>query len=392
LKKIGVTSQMLVVKRRSADADVTECRTDRSLCGRLSRKARRIVQEAPLRRFAGYDPDGFRRFSTERSWYGDELLRDLPGCDVINLHWIAGMFDVSALFRLLPVHLPVVWTLHDMNPLTGGCHYDQGCGKFVENCGRCPQLVSDREGDPSRTALRNKRRAFAEVSEDRFCLVAPSEWLASCARASSLFRRFAVESIPYGIDTLDFAPRDQRWAREVLGIQFEGPVLLFVASTVNDPRKGFRQLKEAVEKTDAPVFLLSVGGGVYERTERSLHLGNVGADSLLSLVYSCADVFVITSLQDNLPLTVLEAMACGTPVIGFGTGGIPDAVQDGVAGRTVPIGDVPALALAIAEVVQNPEHWRGLRVQCRNVVMERYTLEQQAHSYARKYRELIDRC
>lgn len=387
LRKIGLNSRMQVMKRKSADPDVSEFKVAPDILSRVRRKMCQLAIEAPLRRFSGYDGEGFRRFSTERSRFGDELLRQLPPCDVLHLHWVAGMFDVPSLFLRLPPHLPVVWTLHDMNPMTGGCHYDDGCGRFVDRCGRCPHLASSRDNDPSRESLEKKRAAFRAIAAERLSIAAPSAWMAGQARASSLLQRFRIETIPYGLDTHDFAPRDQRYAREVLGIPADMPVLLFVAATVNDPRKGFRYVKEAVEKLGSPVFLLSVGGSTVERTEHSFHLGNVDADPLLSLVYSSADAFVVSSLEDNLPLTVLESLACGTPVVGFQTGGIPDAVQEGITGQTVPTGDVAALAAAIGKILESGRR-SSLRADCREAVMQNYSLEIQARTYLRLYEQV----
>lgn len=225
-------------------------------------------------------------------------------------------------------------------------------------------------------------------------IVAPSRWLASEAGRSPLLSRFPVSVIPYGLDVDEtFVPREQAPIRDVLGIPRAARVVLFVAETTNSRRKGFTLLTEALHRCVAKVpnlFLLSVGSNAprIDIPVPWLHLGSVDNDRLISLVYNAADVFAICSVQDNLPNTVLEALACGVPVVGTEVGGIPDMVRAGVTGFTVPLGDADALASVIGRVLNDPARGKEMSAACRRIAVEEYALDVQARRYAELYREL----
>src|SRR5262249_13070636 len=190
-----------------------------------------------------------------------------------------------------------------------------------------------------------------------------------------------------------FAPRDRAFCRSVLGIPEDAAVVLFAASHVRNRRKGFALLAEALAGLGggAKLFLLSLGrgGGPAPRRVPSRHLGPASNDRCLSVVYSAADVFVIPSLQENLAQTVLEAMACGTPVVGFDVGGIPDMVRPGVTGLLTPVGDVLALRAAVREVLVNPAQRAAMSTNCRRLAAEDFALEVQARRYAELYRRIL---
>ena len=332
-------------------------------------------------------------FSDDRSVLRSDLRFQLPHSDAINLHWIAGFIDYSDFLSKVPHQTPIVWTLHDMNPFTGGCHYDQGCGKFAARCGACPQLGSKEDSDLSRHIWQRKREALAKIPSGRLQIVADSNWLASEARRSSLFGKVPITAIHYGLDIDDFAPRDRLFARAALGIPADAKVALFVADSLDERRKGFATLVNAL--TDLPrgsePFLLSVGSGkpVLSGRFSHLHLGRVSGDRFLSLVYSAADVFVIPSLQEAFGQTALESIACGTPVVGFNVGGIPEVVREGVTGLLASVGDPRALQDAILNMLSNPSLRTKLASNCRKVAVEEYALAVQAKRYVELYTTLL---
>jgi glycosyltransferase involved in cell wall biosynthesis len=209
-------------------------------------------------------------------------------------------------------------------------------------------------------------------------------------RSSLLGERFAVSVIPNGVNTDEFAPRDRAAARAVLGIPQESLVVLFVAYSVAPRRKGFALLNEALRGlTELPnLFLLSVGSGIPPRNfpVPQLHLGNVTQNRFLSMAYSAADLYVIPSLQDNLPSTVLEAMACGTPVVGFDTGGVCEMVQPGQTGALGPVEDVSALARNIGRLLDDPDGRHVMAAHCRQRVLEEFSMD----LYVRRYEELYE--
>jgi glycosyltransferase involved in cell wall biosynthesis len=359
---------------------------------------RRIIK----RRFLPYSrklltsrPAGSTFMSDDRSEHNGDVLRQVPSSDILNLHWVAGSFEYISFFRKVPPNLPIVWTLHDMNPFTGGCHFDGGCGKFNENCGACPQMGSSELDDFSAHVWKRKSEAFASVGANMMQIVAPSRWLAAEAKKSSLFGHLPVTVIPYGLETDRFQPRDRHFARQLFEIPSEAKVVLFVADWANEKRKGLDLLLEAIRGLgDLPgLYVFAVGRNVSSKVlgACSKTINYIRDDLTLSLVYSTADVFVVPSLEDNLPLTALEALACGIPTVAFSVGGIPDIVREGQTGILTPTGDVGALRRAIAELLQNPKRRATMSQECRRVAVQEYSLDVQARRYVTLYEELAGR-
>jgi len=310
---------------------------------------------------------------------------------VYNLHWIRGFIDPLPFFR--KTQKPVVWTLHDMNPFTGGCHYNVGCNRHRESCGQCPQLGSTDENDLSQSIWSRKETAYREAIENgRLEIVAPSEWLAEEARRSTLFSKAPVHVIPNSLDHETFHPRNTDGLRSALSIPADHRILLFVADSTQNHRKGFDLLQDAlIELNEEKVTLVSIGSNRPELDISTplLHLGRITSNVLLSVFYSLADIFVIPSRQDNLPNTVLESMACGTPVVGFDTGGIPDMVRPDKTGWRAEPGDAHSLRHTIEEALSNDTTLQRIGQTCRDVVENEYTLEVQARAYRNLYRELL---
>ena len=390
LRAMGEDSTMFVRQADGNDPSVVEMHSSRAL---LDRVRRRIRKEWIARDFQSYRatrPPGLEPFHDSRSIAWFDFLRDLPKCDILNLHWVANSFlDYESFFSKVPATTQVIWTLHDMNAFTGGCHYDAGCGRFTDCCGRCPQLGSLDPKDLSHRIWERKAKAFARLDSSRLQFVAPSRWLAEELGRSSLAGRFQISVIPYGLDLNNFAPRDRATCRDLLGLPLDAKVLLFVADGLDNERKGFALLAAAlaVLPRDLPVAILSVG---HNKPDVAIdvpwiHIGAVNNDRQLSVVYSAADIFIIPSLEDNLPNTVLEAMACGTPVLGFAVGGIPDMVRPGVTGMLVPPADSEALGRAIVQLLSDPEHLGEMGACCRRVATEEYSSDLQAIRYSMLY-------
>ena len=218
LRRLGHESTMLVLKRTGDDPAVRKMTWSDDWRLRLKRSRRRKQVD---RDFAACKPlpKAFEWFSDDRAESGYDLVRQLPPCDVINLHWVGGFLDHELFWPHLPAGVPVVWRMADMAPLTGGCHYDLGCGKFAAECGACPVLGSTAEHDLSRAVWQRRHAAMAGVADDRLHLVGTSRWIAAESRRSSLLSRFPVTVIPNGLDATDFAPRDQGFARDTLGVR-----------------------------------------------------------------------------------------------------------------------------------------------------------------------------
>jgi glycosyltransferase involved in cell wall biosynthesis len=227
LRCIGHESRMLALFKTSPDPTVVGFDPPRDLPTRLRRGLKRRLLERDGSLIAAR-PAGSTFFSDDRSQHGADALRELPTTDIVNLHWIANFIDYTSFFQKLPAELPVVWTLHDMNPFTGGCHYDDACGKFHQRCGACPQLGSSEPGDFSSQVWGRKKRAFSSGGAQGLHVVTPSRWLADEVGKSSLFSGRGVTVIPNGIDVEVFQPRDSRAAKEKYGVPLDAKTVLFL--------------------------------------------------------------------------------------------------------------------------------------------------------------------
>ena len=390
LKRLGHDSRMLVGKKWSEDPSVEAVKRPDDLLSRVKRKLRRKRIEADFAQYAATRPPGLEPFSDDRTELCDAVLRQLPPADVINLHWVAGFLDHESFFAGVPKNIPLVWRLADMAPCTGGCHYDEGCGRFENKCGACPQLGSRDENDLSRQVWQRKFDALRR--HGKVHLAATSNWIAQQSRRSSLLRDFPVTVIPNGLDTQDFAPRDKTFARDTLGVPRDARVVLFAAESLTVKRKGFGLLLEALKglQDEPNLLLLSVGSTktAIESPVPQVNLGRINADRYLSLAYSAADVFVIPSVQESFGQTVSESLACGTPVVGFATGGMLDMVRPGKTGQLVPVGDTAALRDAIRSMLRDPEALRAQSANCRQIAITEYSIEAQAAGYVRLYESL----
>ncbi|GAB4181701.1 MAG: glycosyltransferase [Roseiflexaceae bacterium] len=394
LQRLGHQSQMLVANKSSSDPQVLAFAPPRDPIGRVARHLRRSAMNRDMARYQATRPAGLEPFSDDRSMHAGAVVRQIPTCDIINLHWVAGFVDYTNFFRVASQRAPIVWRLSDINPFTGGCHYDEGCGRFSRSCGACPQLGSTDPNDLSAAVLRRKQAALASIPQGRLHIVALSRWIAEEARRSKLFRDLPISIIPNGIDPHTFAPRDTLAARQALGIAADQRVVMFSAGSVTNRRKGFAELVEALRGLGAreDLTLVSLGSGkqTLDLPFRHLALGHTSDDNLIAQVYSAADLFVIPSLQENLPNTALEAMACGTPVVGFDAGGIPDLVRHGHTGLLVPVGDVAGLGQAIATLLNEPNRLAAMALEGRRVVLADYTPELQVQRYVELYHRLIE--
>jgi len=388
-------SLMFVAERRSGDSTVITFNAPKDPVSRVRRRLRALRIDRAFDRYRQSRPAGYEAFSDDRTIHGADSLAQLPPADVVNVHSMFHFVDFGAFFRTVPEQVPVVRTLHDMSFFTGGCHLDAGCGRYASGCGACPQLGSNDGRDLSWQIWERKRSALQAVDPARLHLVTPSRWLAEAAGRSPLVGRFSVTVIPHGVDPGTFAPRDRRFAREVLGIPQDARVVLFVAEPITRPVKRLSLLVRALEQiADRMDLLLVTAGSGGARIGTSLpyvDLGEVRNERLLSLAYSAADVAAVPSQQENFPLTVLEALACGVPVVGSAVGGIREIVRDGVTGLLVPPDDAAALASATEELLRDVARRARMGAACRQLVLAEYSLDLQARRYADLYAQILRR-
>lgn len=249
--------------------------------------------------------------------------------DIVHLHWInKGFINVRS---LIGIRKPIVWTLHDMWAFTGGCHYAYDCERYIIGCGKCPVLLSGKESDMSRYFYKRKKAIYKQLSS--LTIVTPSRWMADLARKSGIFGDCRVLAVPNAININVYHPADKNEARKLLGLPEKKQLILFNAmNATTDERKGYSYLISALDSMKLPdVGLVIVGSdrlSGMEPADLDVYLQGIITDTKTMVnCFNACDVFVLPSLQDNLPNTVMESLACGTPVVAFNTGGIPDMLD-----------------------------------------------------------------
>ncbi len=314
--------------------------------------------------------------------------------DVIHMHWFNKSFlSLKGLDKLLALGKPVVWTLHDMWAFTGGCHYNyKDCNAYKNECHSCPMIRNSRGKDLSTRIWQQKNRIYQKY--DNLHWVTCSHWLAGELKSSGLLRHRRVHSIPNPIPSEQFQPLDTVAIRKKWELPLDKKLVLFVAMNTNDERKGFQYLKRAIDRMNGTDMELLVIGkanpDVLETLPLKVHYkGLIRTKKEMIEIYNAGDVYVSPTLQDNLPNTVMESLACGTPVVAFETGGVPEMVLDRVEGRIVPQKDDKALADAIQWVLEDKERYRMLSQNARKKVMGHYTYETIAGKYAALFQSLL---
>ena len=310
--------------------------------------------------------------------------------DIVHLHWINGGFikikDVSR------IKYPIVWTLHDMWPFTGGCHYNnEGCVKFIESCDLCPVLGSKKYYDLSYRTFKRKIKYYNNLP---ITVVGLSKWLTESAKNSKLFGRKNIINLPNPIDTEIFKPLDKHIAREMLGMPQEKKIILFGASKATDtPRKGFKELTEALRLVNASNVELAVFGSGTPQNPPDFsfpvhYLGRFNDDLSLSVLYSAADVMVVPSLQENLSNVIMESLSCGTPVVAFDIGGNGDMIDQKINGYLAKPYDPSDLASGIEWILNNSND-KNLSDNCRSKVINNFEMKIVAKKYIELYEDIL---
>ncbi|HEY9849898.1 MAG TPA: glycosyltransferase family 4 protein [Leptolyngbyaceae cyanobacterium] len=388
LNRIGINSQMLVQNKLSDDPSVLSPKTE--LVKKLM-EFRETFEALPVKIYKQRKTNTFWP-----QWVPDRIKSKVNQIapDLINLHWISrGYIQIETLANL---NKPLVWTFHDMWPFTGGCHYSQDCNLYMQSCGKCPQLQSQNHWDLSRWVWHRKASAWEKLN---LTIVTPSKWLAKCAQESSLFKDVRIEVIPYGLDIQKYQPIDRNLARQLLKLPQDKQLILFGAmSATSDRRKGFHLLQPALQSLSKSGWLdraeLVVLGSSGPKNEDNLsfpchYLGQLSDDISLALVYAAADVFVAPSVEDNLPNTIMEALACGTPCVAFYIGGMPDMIEHQQNGYLAKPYQVEDLAQGIAWVLEDTERHQKLSHNARQKVEQEFALEMQAHRYLSIFTDIL---
>ncbi|MGI9474229.1 MAG: glycosyltransferase [Rubripirellula sp.] len=402
LREEGVEAQLLYPPKLKLQSDVIEPgirRLQWNVGGwdRMSRSVQfRIHRESFKRKVRGRAP-GQEIFTSPRGApytpWPPTGVRPQAG-DILHLHWISKFVDYTSFFESIPNSVPVVWTLHDMNPFTGGCHFTEGCRQFTTGCGNCPQLPRPDADDISRQFFQIKRQALQGVD---LHVVTVSRWMMEQAKQSPVFDHVkSFHRIPYGLALDEFQPKDRKEARAELGLDPDAFVFSFGAADIENRRKGFGLLLESLEAiADVPGATgLVFGGGDLPQVEHSIpelrSMGFIASVERMMTIYAASDVFILPSTEDNLPLTCLESLASGTPVLAFEAGGVPDMVRPRETGWLAPNGDRAALGQQLRYITEHPEEVERFGTTARKVALDEYSRQREAKAYAKLYATLLD--
>lgn len=329
------------------------------------------------------------------AWWPHSIARDVRRLnpDVVHLHWVCrGLLsppDLKLFDR------PIVWTLHDSWPFTGGCHVPDTCTRYRQSCGACPLLSSMREQDLSRWIWNRKQKSWRDVN---LCPVAPSRWLTECAAASGLFSDRPVQTIPNGIDTRRYAPMDRDRARQALNLPTDKPVFLLAAmNAAQDPNKGVGLARAALASIasrkgrDAAVVLVTGEGPEADAEDIGFPTVRVGVLQEREMIsaYAACDALILPSRLENFSNVALEAAACAKSSIAFDAGGTSDIVEHEKTGYLARPYDPMDLARGIEELMERPELSLSRGAHARERAVQQFDVTRMVDRYTALYRERL---
>jgi glycosyltransferase involved in cell wall biosynthesis len=388
-----VDARLLVQYKKTGDERVDGI--VKSLTTKLKAKADFLRERISFILF--HEKDKSVRFAFSTANAGTSIVKQslASNADIIHLHWTnSGFLSIADLKDLVDTGKPIVWTLHDMWAFTGGCHYSGTCVNYLHECGNCPFLRDASDDDISHTGWLRKAAMFKNAKNITF--VTCSKWLAGVAKQSSLIKDFRIEAIPNPIDINIFSPKDKLSARQKWRIDPSAKIILFGAANINDRRKGISYLVDALNilKADYPqsgeieivIFGKNKHFDVTQLPFKVHELSLITSQDELAEVYGMADLFVTPSLEDNLPNTVMEALSCSTPVVGFYTGGIPEMVDHQRNGYLAEFKNAADMAKGLFETLNGDT--AILAANARQKVLDNYTNEIVAQQYINLYQSI----
>lgn len=389
-----VDSKMWVLKKVSQEKEVIPFSYSKKASIRIRRRLRANLLSKQIGKYRSRFPEGFERFSDDRSFYYSEIPDWIKSTDLVNLHQVSRLLDYTTFFSYIVKNaIPVVWRLADMEPLTGGCHYDWDCNRFVIGCGMCPQLGSDQENDLSAQIWWRKKQAFDKVPKRLLHIVVLSKWMMNKVKESPLLKDFPVHLIPNGVDLNVFRPLNKSSIRKGLGLPADKFIVLILADSLDNKRKGSKYALDALNTNpNAEKFMLVSVGDFDKMPDISIphrHFEKSLDNRFLSKLYNAVDIFLCTSIYDNFPNTVIEAMACGTPCVCFDTGGASDIVDDSVNGFKVKPKSIEALREKINALSESQELLRRFSSNCVTKAIKYYDVLLQANKYHSLYKSIL---
>jgi glycosyltransferase involved in cell wall biosynthesis len=392
----GVDAQLLVQHKKTNNDKVEGI--VKSFTTRFKANFDRLLERIPFMLF--HEKDRSVRFAFSTANVGTSI-KDHPlivNADILHLHWTnSGFLSIDDLKELVDTGKPIIWTQHDMWTFTGGCHYAGDCDHFKQECGNCPFLRDADENDISHRGW--VRKAMLYAGAENITFVACSKWLAGVAKQSSLISYLRIGAIPNPIDVDVFSPRDIAITRKKWNIDSDAKVILFGAANINDRRKGISYLVEALDifkntyRDTVPEIVIFGKNKHFDVSQLPFkvhELNLISSQQDLAEIYSMADLFITPSIEDNLPNTVMEALACGTPVVAFNTGGIPEMIDHQQSGYLAEFKSSADLATGMHEVLIAANRL-ALATNARQKVLDNYTNEKVAKQYLEVYNSVFNK-
>ena len=398
LLNLNLDSNLLLAKKSTSveKTFLLRPKKNNSVFYKIKKKSLKILRELKILKgpkmtsaemFVEQRERGLELYSFPDSNYDITESELYKQADIINLHWVSGFIDYQSFFKKNTK--PVVWTLHDMNPFTGGEHYTENYLGIDEKGLPIKRVLTNEEIAQFEKVLKLKKEALSDVKNLHF--VTLCDWMTNELKKSEFFSNFPVHKIPNGINSNVFKSRNKEFSRDLLKIPLDKKVILFVADLIYANRKGFKLLIETIKKLEQDNVQLLVIGHKNESLagfKNIIQYGKVNDDYLLSSIYSAADVFVIPSLMDNLPNTVLESLLCGTPVIGFPIGGIPEMVKHRKNGLITETVSVDALLNSILLFLSEGVTFSTEEI--RKHAVDNYDEKVQANKYIQLFKSLVN--
>lgn len=392
LLRQGITSRLHVGRKLGTDPHTHDL-SDECFLRKHALTLSRRLDLLPLLLRHGR-PDAF----WSPGWHSlRDVEQEAADADVLCFYWVPrGLLGIEQIGRLLSLGKPCVWRLSDMWPFTGGCHYSGDCTGFQRGCGNCPQLRSHQAHDLSSRLYASKRDHWRAGN---LTVVSPSRWMAELAGRSQILAGRDIRVIATGVDTDVFRPFDRTEARRVWGLPPDRRLVLFGADgALRDGRKGGAAVLDVMERiaaqgnTDVGLVLFGTDTPPEGLSNTiSLHpMGTITDQARLAHLYSACDVFLAPSKQENLANTVLEAMACGTPVVAYALGGMIEAIEHGRTGLLGAPGDDAALAGMTATLLADEAMRNRFSADSRARARASFDLRTQTAKYIALYRELTD--
>lgn len=386
LNQVGEDSTLYVKHKTTNEFKVSEIT--------LTEVNNSLLDKVVYENFVNNIYEGNTICSAMYSSIGFSYLDLIKNTDIVNFHWVSMFVSLESIVRIHQRNIPIVWTLHDQNPMTGACHYTHGCSKYLIDCSQCPQLVKN-EYDISKHLLDTKIKYLPK----EIVIVSPSKWLANCARESQVFQKNRIEVIPNSVDCSAYRPFEKNEAKKRLNIFEHTRTILFGAQDLKERRKGFSELISIIKKMkqlpnissllkENQLHIITFGHPSPLLEELDIPYTSIGyteENEKLRIAYSAADVVALPSLEDNLPNIMLESLACGTPIVAFDNGGMSDVIHQGKNGFLVSLDDLPNFANRLKDVLWGD----SMSEYCRHHALQEYNLNTQGQRYKDLFEDVV---